>query len=148
MKQLVALLLCTIFSFYTHAQGESAITKGQKQLNFGLPGYLGFDFCIHDLVTIGPKGVYELFSDNNTIKAGVVSDFHFNKLLGIPNNWDVYAGVSAGWRFKTDKNNGSEGFDIGGQIGGRWFWSEKWGLNLEGGFSGSIGGGLGLTMRM
>ena len=148
MKRISTLLIIAFFATFTaHAQGESAITKGQKQLNFGAPGYIGLDFCIHNWVTLGPKVAYNIF-DNGNVKAGVVADFHFNELLGIPNNWDVYAGASAGWKFKTDNNNGSDGFDIGGQIGGRWFWSDKWGLNLEGGFSGSVGGGIGLTMRM
>jgi len=148
MRQLTTTLIIILFSIYAQGQGESAITKGQKLLNFGLPGYVGLDFAIHDMITLGPKVAYELFSGNNTLKAGIVADFHFNQLLEIPSNWDVYAGASAGWRFKTDNNKGSDGFDLGGQIGGRWFWSDKWGLNLEGGFSGSVGGGLGVTMRM
>ena len=139
MKRIITALIFTSISFFALAQGESALSKGGKQLNFGLPGYIGLDFAVHDMVTVGPKVVYELFSNDNTFKAGVVGDFHFNQLIGIPSNFDFYIGVSAGWRFKSDDNKGNDGFDIGGQIGGRWFWSDKWGLNLDVGFSGSIG---------
>ena len=46
-------------------------------------------------------------------------------------------------------NDNSSDFDIGAQIGFRWFWNEKWGLYLEIG-GGSIGGtgGLGFTMKL
>ena len=148
MLKIVTVLVLTCVSFFALGQGESALSKDGKQWNFGLPGYVGLDFAVHDMVTVGPKIVYELFNNNNTFKAGVVGDFHFNQLIGIPSNFDFYAGVSAGWRFKSDDNKGTDGFDIGGQVGGRWFWSDKWGLNLEFGFSGFVGGGLGVTMRM
>jgi hypothetical protein len=46
--------------------------------------------------------------------------------------------------------------NVGLQAGGRWFWSDKWGLYLElgGGSVGgmgnieNIGGGLGVTMKL
>ena len=60
-------------------------------------------------------------------------DYHWNYLIGIPSNWDFYAGARVGVSFGGSATD----LDLGIQVGGRWYWSEKWGMNLE------IGGGTG-----
>jgi hypothetical protein len=37
--------------------------------------------------------------------------------------------------------------DLGLQIGGRWYWSEKWGLNLEAGGGTGYNTSLGVSMK-
>ena len=41
-------------------------------------------------------------------------------------------------------------FAFGMQIGGRWFWNDKWGVYLEAAFGNldNAGGGAGVTMKL
>ena len=65
-------------------------------------------------------------------------------MFGLPSEWDVYAGANVGWRIDNDNDGG---VNWGAQIGGRWFWSEKWGINAEFGGGSGVTGGVGVTMR-
>jgi hypothetical protein len=56
----------------------------------------------------------------------VKADYHWNFLIGIPSYWDFYTGVRAGVGFGADVWP-----ELGIQVGGRWYWSDTWGLNLE-----------------
>jgi hypothetical protein len=68
--------------------------------------------------------------------------------LNIPQNWDFYAGLNIGFRIGLD-NATSSGLDLGAQVGGRYYWNDKWGVNVEfGGGSTMAGGGVGLSLRM
>jgi hypothetical protein len=82
---------------------------------------------------------------DDDFKAGILlkADYHWNYLIGIPDNWDFYAGARAGFDFGNDFTP-----DIGIQVGGRWYWSNKWGMNLE--LSGGTGFGttFGLSMKL
>jgi hypothetical protein len=62
----------------------------------------------------------------------------------------VYAGANVGYRLDGSDNgdHDGDGFNWGAQIGARWFWSEKWGLNAEFGGGSGVIGGLGVTMKM
>ncbi len=148
-KLLLALLILTGSMEYVSAQngGTAPLAKGGNQLNFGLgfsdnglPVYLSFDFAVHKDVTLTPE-VHVRFvdSDNNNngngendnennVRAGTLfkADYHWNYLIGIPSNWDFYAGLRSGFEFDDDVD-----FDMGAQVGGRWYFTDQWGLNLE-----------------
>ncbi len=62
--------------------------------------------------------------------------------MGIPSNWDFYLGASVGFISGNDFD-----FDIGLQVGGRWYWSDRWGLNLEFGGGTGYGGAIGVSMK-
>lgn len=70
-------------------------------------------------------------------------DYHWNRLIGIPSNWDFYAGASLG--FISGDNFD---LDLGIQVGGRWYWSDKWGLNLEFGGGTGYGTSIGVSMKL
>jgi len=155
-------IILSIFTFYSfiftvqaqEGSGQAPLTKGQKQLNFGLSGfggslpvYVGVDFAVHNDITVGPKLAFDVFDNTKFFRAGAVGDYHWNRLMGIPPEWDFYTGLNAGWRFGVFGANTSQ-LDIGGQIGGRYYWSDQWGVNLELGFSGAVGGGLGVTYKL
>lgn len=53
-------------------------------------------------------------------------DYHFNYLIGIPSEFDFYAGARAGFDAGATFRP-----DVGVQVGARWYWSPVWGLNLE-----------------
>ena len=63
------------------------------------------------------------------------ANYHFNTILEIPSNWDFYAGLNIGYFFwaTSDDYPGTEssGLGLGAQIGGRYFFSRNFGLNLE-----------------
>lgn len=140
MKKIILLLTLAFTLTALNAQngGVAPLAKGDKQLNFGtgftnwgLPVYGSIDFAVHKDVTVSP-GINMKIGDNFTGGILVKGDYHWNYLIGIPSNWDFYAGARVGVDFGDGTN-----LDLGIQVGGRWYWSEKWGLNLE------IGGGTG-----
>ncbi len=151
MKKILFISIFILSSLAMMAQtGSSALPRGNAQLNTGIgfnthgfPVYFGVDFAVHNNVTLGPL-LKIRFDDNTTdiILLGRV-DYHWNTLMGIPNNWDFYTGGNIGGRF-------NDGFylDLGLQIGGRWYFTDKLGLNLEFGGGRGFGTLLGLSIRL
>lgn len=129
-------------------RGVAPLAKGEKQINFGagiyqkgMPMYFSVDFAIHKDITLTPE-VHAVFPfPDEKFKGGVMmkADYHWNYLIGIPANWDFYAGARAGVSFGKDIYP-----DLGIQVGGRWYWSSKWGMNLEL----AAGTGFGLTFGL
>lgn len=155
MKKFTLLLIFVAAGIFASAQGTAPLSKGEQQMNFGIsfdgqgiPLYFGMDWAVHNDITVGGMAAFNLdgFDYLNLAARG---DYHFNRLLNIPSNWDFYAGANLGFRLGFSEYNGDDGLDLGAQIGGRWFWSDKWGLMLEGG-GGQLGSGgrIGLTMKM
>jgi len=143
---------------------QSPLGKGGRQFNaglgfssFGVPIYAGVDFGIHDDITIGPQISYRKYSDRiigidynlNLIIIGLTGNYHFDRILDIPSEWNVYAGLSLNYySWSTPSNypgNRSSDLNIDLQIGGRYFWSENWAANLELGGGTSSGGKIGIT---
>ena len=146
MKKVI-LLIVAVFAM------NFAFSQATKQLNFGLIG-ASFDIPVHADIAIAPMARTDF--NLNHLVLGVKADYYFDNLIGLPSEWDFYAGLNAGYKiwlhddnyYNDNKNYNNGHFDLGLEVGGRWFWSEKWGLNLE--LSGGIGYGgmLGLTMRL
>jgi outer membrane immunogenic protein len=171
MKKLVLIGLFTAFAVVgSFAQGT--LGKGGKQLNAGLgfsswgvPVYVGLDFGVHESITIGPKFSYRKYSENyaglkysqSLAVLGFNGNYHFNKLINLDSKWDLYAGLTLGYYIWSDvkwSNNSFDGYDgkgsgvgLDAQIGVRYFFNDKFGLNLElGGGTGS-GGSFGITYK-
>lgn len=143
MKKLLLLAFVIFTAYNVNAQA-------QKYLNFGGLGtglYVGYEIPLGSLITIVPQASTNYNFDNFLVSAK--GNFYFDDLFGLSSPWDVYAGLGLGWRIDGgNDNNGNDGFSFGAQIGGRWFWNEKWGLNGEFGWSGAALGGIGVTMKM
>jgi hypothetical protein len=146
---LAVALIYASTALFAQKDGIAPLAKGEQQLNFGLgfstqgiPIYVSYDFSVHKDVTITPQ-INIKFDDN--IRFGVLfkADYHWNYLIGIPNNWDFYSGARIGIDFGEDVD-----LDLGIQVGGRWYWSERWGLNLE--IAGGTGFGtvVGVSMKV
>jgi outer membrane immunogenic protein len=147
---------------------QSPIDKGQVQLNagiglssWGIPLYLGLDYGVHKDITIGGEISYRSFNDNWTshnyhhsiIGISGNGNYHFNSLLNIPTNWDFYAGLNVGfykWSSPSDYGGThSSRLGFGGQIGGRYYFSDKFGINLEfGGVNAFTSGKLGISLKL
>src|SRR5262245_45608266 len=167
-KIVLALILVMSSAHLLCAQGggTAPLGKGEKQLNFGLgfsdnglPVYVSFDFAVHKDVTLTPEFHVSFHDDHIHAGSFFKADYHWNYLIGIPSNWDFYAGLRAGFEFHDhDGNHNGHGdddnddfhtdFGMGAQVGGRWYWSERWGMNLE--FSGGTGFGaiFGLSVKL
>jgi outer membrane immunogenic protein len=164
-KQLIGVF---VVLFCYCAKSQAPVPVGGKQLNAGvgfsssgIPIYVGMDFGVHKDITVGGELSYRHYNEDYEGKSyghsgfGIVANgnYHFNTLLKMPEKWNLYAGANIGFTIWTspDDYNGDNvsGIGFGGQIGGRYFFNEKFGLNLEfGGGSSLVGGKFGITMKM
>lgn len=144
---------------------QAPLGKGGAQFNaglgfssFGTPIYLGADFGVHRDFTVGPVFSYRNYGyrsqgfkyDQSLIVLGFNGNYHFNSIFDLPSEWDVYAGLTLGYYIWSDNDFiGAETSGIGfnGQIGARYFFTKKFGVNLEFGGGTASGGGLGITYK-
>lgn len=133
--------------------------------NWGIPVYGGVEAFVQDFTLGGIISYRRYYSDwrnyrydfSATTLSGIVN-YHFNRVLRIPSNWDLYLGANIGYNFEgynrvpgapeyTYRRVG--GLAAGLQLGGRYYFSRTAGLNLE------VGGGnvlsdvrFGVTFRL
>lgn len=169
MKQMKKQILIIAFLLFTSAMfAQGPISKGQSQINvgvgfssWGVPIYLGFDHGIHQDITLGAELSYRGYNDDwdsrnyhhSILGFSGNANYHFNTVLNIPSAWDFYAGLNLGfytWNSpKEYKGSHTSGLGVGAQIGGRYYFSNKVGINLEFGGGNAFGGGkLGLTFKL
>ena len=167
MKKLNLIILFAAITFFT-VSAQSFTNRGKTQLNagigfsgWGIPVYVGLDFDVHHDITLGLEASFRAYNQNyhNThynhsiIGLSGNGNYHFNRILEIPRNWDFYAGLNLGFYIWTSPNDytgsSSSRLGLGAQIGGRYFFSDSFGLNLEvGGNNAWNGGGkFGITYR-
>ncbi len=168
MKRII-LFTTTIFTLaISNAFGQSPLPKGANQLNFGvglsgwgIPLYIGLDHSVHKDVTLGGEITYRSYNENwktykykhDVFGFSFNGNYHFNTLLNIPRNWDFYGGLNIGfyvWSSPTAySGNNTSGLGLGAQLGGRYYFNEKVGVNLELGGGNAISGGkFGLTVKL
>ena len=150
MKKLITIFLVSVIMLL-EVQSQNPNEK-RNQLNagiglsgWGVPVYVGLDFGVHRDVSFGMEASFRSYNQdytgsryNSTITglSGNVN-YHFNRVLEIPSNWDFYAGLNLGyyfWHTPSDyPGTGSSGLGLGAQIGGRYYINNRFGLNLEAG---------------
>lgn len=167
MKQIkLAFIILMITTSTTFAQNPTP--KGGAQFNagvglssWGIPVYAGFDFGVHKDITIGAEVSFRTYDDrykdyryNHTI-LGISGNinYHFNSLLNISTKWDFYAGVNVGFYYWDSPKNyygqHYSGLGLGAQIGGRYYFTDRLGINLEfGGGNAFSGGKLGISVKL
>lgn len=148
MKRISFFLGLIFISSLAFSQANRGLNFGVGLNNNGLPVYLNFDIPVHADIAIAPQIQFNL-DGMDYFALGVKADYYFDRILSIPENFDFYAGLNLGFRIlSNNKSSDKSGLDLGAEIGGRWFWNEKWGLNLQ--FSGGIGYGtkFGVSMKM
>lgn len=141
MKKITLLFL--LFAGITTASYGQA----QSQLNIGLIG-VSYEIPVSKAITVAPTAFTNF--DFNYLTLGVKGNYYFDELFGLPSEWDVYAGANLGFGIYMGDGTKSSDLDLGLQVGGRWFWNEKWGVYAEIG-GGKLGGGaygLGVTMKL
>jgi len=164
MKQLflaIALLLSVvILNAQEFSKNKLLINFGVGITGWGIPVYGGLDFKVNKDITIGGEISLRAFGEDwygshQNNKTGVCGNinYHFNRFLEIPKNIDIYAGVNIGlyaWSNpNTNPESHSEGLGLGGQLGGRYYFSNLFGLNFElNGGNEIFGGKFGLTLKL
>lgn len=154
-----------LVSNYLFAQ--SPIDKGKAQFNagfglssWGLPVYLGFDYGVHKDVTVGGEVSFRNYRNNwkgiayvhNIVGISGNFNYHFNSILNIPSPWNFYAGLNIGffyWNSPSLYGGATSGLGIGAQVGGRYYFTDKVGINLElGGGNAVSGGKIGVSIKL
>jgi hypothetical protein len=142
--------------------GEAQLNAGLGFSNYGIPIYFGCDFGVHEDITVGGELSFRSYNESwdggsyNHAKLGIAgnANYHLNRVLEIPSEWDVYGGINLGFYFVNtgDDNYGGgdeSGFGLGAQVGGRYYFNDKYGINLEfGGGNAYSGGKIGISIRL
>lgn len=144
MKKITLLFVFALsFSF------ASVFGQARKELNFGLIG-VNYEIPVHKDITIAP-GIGTDF-DLDWFNIGVKGNYYFDHVFGISDPaWDVYAGLNAGYSiYMGDGIDDDSDINLGLQVGGRWFWNDKWGLYVEiaGGNISGLSPAIGLTVKL
>ncbi len=170
------------FSQGSLRSGKVQFNGGVGFSNWGIPLSLGLDYGIGNNISLGAEVTYRvnrssygyysgyydnLYSDYRQTMIGITTNgnYHFNELIKvIPKKVDLYAGLNLGYyiinnkydnnfdnSFYVDSNNAS-GLGFGLQTGGRYFFNNNFGVNVE--FTGGrlvnselFGGKVGITYR-
>jgi hypothetical protein len=167
MKKLIilaALLFITNLSFaqYALSKGESQLNAGLGFSSWGVPVYVGFDVGVHPDISVGGELSFRSYRerfrgdryDHNIIGISGNGNYHFNTVLNIPEEWDFYAGLNLGFYIFTDDDDdydgdNTSGLGLGAQVGGRYYFNDRFGVNLELGGGNAFGGGkFGITLKL
>lgn len=159
MKNIFLVLTC-VFGLSTFAFAQ----KGQNQLNAGVgfnswkgvPIYVGLDHYVSNDFTLGAEVSYATLkkykkhkSDYSIMGIGANGNYHFDRVLSLPKEWNIYAGLNLtyySWNHKDHTDN--DGINLGAQLGARYFFSNNFGLNLQAGGGSNVSGGkFGITYR-
>lgn len=175
MKKTILIAAMALFGTQAFAQskartsgsrGNVLLNLGVGLSNWGVPVYGGLEGYVHPDFTLGGVVSYRRHDDFwrkynyrfsiTTISA--VGNYHFNRVLNIPGNWDLYLGANLGYSIASESrpfdapaydSRRVGGLALGLQLGGRYYFSRNVGLNLE------VGGGnvlsdarFGITFRL
>jgi outer membrane immunogenic protein len=155
----IALAFCMLsmamFSF-AQEKPEVKLDKSKIQLNagiglsgWGIPLYIGADYWVRDDITVGLEASfrYSLWHSYAVIGGVVNGNYHFTKLFDLPDNMDVYAGVSAGPFLSLGGYWAHPYFGVAGQIGGRYKIQDNLWVNAEIDGGNLYGLKVGITIR-
>lgn len=168
MKKIVLLTALAFLWILPTANAQSPLPVGHSQLNtgiglseWGIPFYLGIDYSVHKDITIGGEFSYRNFREkwnNDYYRHNIMgfsgnANYHFNSLFEMSRKWDLYAGLNLGfyvWSSPTTYSGShSSGLGLGAQLGGRYYFTDKVGINLEFGSGNAFSGGkIGLTFKL
>ena len=150
------------------AYGQNPFPKGRTQLNIGIglsdwgvPIYFGIDRGVGSDFSLGGELSFRTHRHRSTGSHSITgiagnANYHFNRILEINDDWDFYAGVNLGFYIwpsndEYDEFHGNQSSDLGlgAQIGARYYFTEKVGINLEFGSGNAFSGGkVGVTIKI
>ncbi len=166
MKKFLVTLTFALTTYFSFSQcplevGKNQLNAGVGLSSWGIPIYVGFDHGVYQDITIGGEASFRNYHDNffgkqynhSVIGISGNGNYHFNRILAIPVTWDLYAGCNLGfyiWNSTSDyPGSHTSGIGFGIQLGGRYYFSEKMGLNFEvGSGNGFSGGKFGISVKL
>lgn len=166
MKKIIVVIALAFLSI-SSTFAQAPLSKGEKQFNagvglsgWGIPIYAGMDFGVFKDITVGFEGSFRYYHESwyGTDYTSKIfgfygnGNYHFNTLLKIPSNFDVYAGLNLGFYIWSSPahypGSGTSGLGLDAHVGGRYFFKDNFGINLELSADpfGNLGGGkFGIT---
>ena len=168
-------LLAMIFStslvraqFNPYTDQTKMVTAGIGFSGWGIPIFGRFEIGVAENISVGGGISWQGYNETYTgVKwhhsiFGITGrgSYHFNELIELPDEWDLYAGLGIGFLFTSSTYKGTATpFDYDGSVpsdffidihvGGRYFINDKIGVNLElGGGTGLSGGSIGVTFLL
>lgn len=162
MKKLIVLFFvaCTTLGYSQNSfdKGSSFVDLGVGLGTWGIPVYGGFETAVANNFTLGGRLSWRSWNEDyrgygyNHNIFGIVArgNYHFNELLEFPPKFDLYAGLNLGFYVYDSPSDypgdRSSGLGLGAQVGGRYYFSDSWAVNLEiGGGNAASGGSFGVT---
>lgn len=162
-KLLILLFLLTSSVGFSQSSNLNSnhLNMGVGLSGWGVPFYIGLDIPVHPDITIGGEFSYHGYRENwksNTYDHTVLgfsgnANYYFDRLLQLGYNFDFYAGLSIGYFTWNSPNNYDgtyrSGLGLGGQVGGRYFFTNRMGINVEfGGRNTFNGTKFGITIKL
>jgi outer membrane immunogenic protein len=158
MKKIAILLAVFTFGF---ANAQAPLEEGALQLNagfgasgWGTPVYVGLDYGIAPNFTLGGELSYQSYNtagyNYSILGIQANGNYHFNEVLDIPSEWDFYAGANLNYFNWNEKYyDGNKSLNLGLQIGGRYFFTDRFGVNLQFGGGNVVSGAkIGITYKL
>ncbi len=139
MKKALILFILTIGAAAMFAlplnTGQMQFNVGTGFTNYGLPLYVGLDYGVNPDITVGGELSPRFRNHGTWVGIYANGNYHFVNLLNMPSNTDFYAGLSLGYDLWLKNKNSSKdddsGLDWGFQIGGRYYFTNQLGVNVE-----------------
>jgi hypothetical protein len=156
MKKTLILIVLTIGVAAMFAlplnTGQMQLNVGTGFTNYGLPVYVGLDYGVNPDITVGGEASAR-FQDHGTwVGIYANGNYHFVNLLNLPSNTDFYAGLNLGfdmWLADNEYSNSyNSGLHLGLQVGGRYYFTDQLGVNVEFGGGTVSGGKVGISYKL
>lgn len=132
--------------------GQTQFNVGTGFTNYGLPLYLGMDYGVNPDITVGGELSARFHEHGTWVGIYANGNYHFVNLLNLPSNTDFYAGLNLGFdMWLADKDHNSDytsRLRPGLQVGGRYYFTDRIGVNVEFGGGTVSGGKVGLSFKM
>jgi hypothetical protein len=153
MKTTRLIITILLLSSVLIGQAQYALQTGKFQFNggigfsnWGLPLYAGLDYGYDKNISFGGEISARTsgFGYNSTV-VGIAGNgnYHFVELLGLDDDFDVYAGLNVGFYTSIAP------IRVGAQIGGRYYFKKNMAVNVElGGGNAFSGGKVGLSVLL
>jgi outer membrane immunogenic protein len=143
-------------------KGTTVLDIGVGLNYYGIPVHGGFEKLVADNISVGGYFNYLNYNDvgfissgysYHLIYAGVKGNYYFNELLGYGSKkYHLYAGLNIGYVKLITADNSFTGYNsrpfLGGQVGVRYFFNQKFGVFAEGDYSGQGGATIGLAIKL
>ena len=136
-------------SFEPKANGQALLTVGVGASAWGIPFFGRIEVPVSENVTVGGGASFQSNRErllgnawtHTIIGFNGRGSYHFNTLIGLPPEWDLYAGASISYFIWNTRYNGdisrnytglgTGGVSVGAHVGGRYFFKENIAVNLE-----------------